>query len=61
MEVDMEKRYVCRECGFTVRELEIEDYTKHDFVNRDKISPDEIPEYDIANDCEGYAEIEEES
>ncbi|SPD75168.1 hypothetical protein PITCH_A460002 [uncultured Desulfobacterium sp.] len=56
----MEKKYVCRQCGFAVREIEIADYSKHDFVNRDKIPPDEIPEYDISNDCEGYDEIEEE-
>lgn len=56
----MEKKYVCRQCGFAVREIEIADYPKHDFVNRDRIPPDEIPEYDIRNDCEGYDEIEEE-
>lgn len=55
----MDKVYVCRECGLTVREIELADWTKHDFVNKAKVSPDKIPDYDMENDCEGY-EIQEE-
>jgi hypothetical protein len=50
----MNRRYVCRECGFTVSEMGLPDWSKHDFVNKNSLPPNEIPEYDQENDCEGF-------
>ncbi len=48
----MDKIYVCRTCGLSVREIELTDWSRHDFVNKDKVSPETIPEYDKNMDCE---------
>lgn len=50
----MDKIYVCRTCGFSVREIELAEWSKHDFVNKDHISPDKIPDYDVENNCENF-------
>ncbi len=55
----MDKVYVCRKCGFTVRELELADWPKHDFINKASISPDDVPDYDMENDCENYERRDE--
>jgi hypothetical protein len=57
----MDKVYVCMTCGFIVREIELEDWSKHDFVNKAKVSPDKIPAYDVEKDCEKFEVWEEES
>lgn len=50
----MDKVYVCRTCGLSVREIELTDWSRHDFVNKDRVSPDDIPDYDKKTDCEAY-------
>jgi len=57
----MDKLYVCRKCGFTIREIELADWPKHDFVNRDNIAHLKIPDYDRENDCEKYELWEEDN
>jgi len=56
----MEKEYVCKECGFSVREIELEDWSRHEFVNVERVSPDIIPEYDLEKNCENFEIWEEE-
>jgi len=55
----MDRVYVCRECGFTVREMELVDWPRHDFVNKAKIPPEVLPDFDMENDCEGSEILEE--
>lgn len=55
----MDRIYVCRECGFTVRETELMDWTRHDFVNMTKIPPKDLPVFHVEEDCEGYEVLEE--
>ena len=50
----MDNIYVCRECGFMIREIELAEWTKHDFVNKANVFPDEIPDHNMEIDCEGY-------
>jgi len=57
----MDKEYVCRTCGFSIREIELDEWTKHDFVNRAKVSPDKIPDYDMEKNCENFEIWEAES
>ena len=57
----MDKVYVCKTCGFSVREIELAEWSKHDFVNKANLSPDKIPDYDIEKNCENFEIWEEQS
>ncbi len=53
----MDKVYVCKKCGFAVREIDLEDWSKHDFVGKDFFPPDKVPDYDKEIDCENYENL----
>ncbi len=56
----MDNEYICKECGFSVREIELEDWSRHVFVNVASVAPDIIPEYDLEKNCENFEAWEEE-